>query len=327
MNVKSLFLSGAIALSLGLIAIGCNENPIDDTPGTGTGNLSGADSLQVSSMSATSVGLKWRNRDTGAVTYMVSWKTTSGTMDSSSTTASTNATTVSNLQAGREYTFSVVSMRGTSRATAATINWAGATRAAGSTSLRMYEFASTSPSGLSLSASGGPTNVSLKAANPGLAQLAMFIYPRTSNSVDSLIIGPAYAFTEYGASANFNPAKIDSSTYISGSAYAVASLDAWYMNMSLDKMIQAGSNVNAYKFVPSVLGNSQGFVVRFGAAGSYRYARIVLQKGTNGSIVQGSYPDRYVQMEISLQTTPGLPYAKGSIGQVPPVSVRAQRMR
>ena len=321
MKIKSFLAGGLAALSLALFAAACNENPTDNPPNT-TG-LNGVDSLYATSLSATSVGLKWRNLDTGAVTYSISYQLQSGGTPNT-VTSSVPSVTVSGLQTGQVYTFSVSTVKGSSTSSAATINWASAPR--GASTVKMYEFLSSNPSGLSLTESGAPVAVSMKSTSAGLAQITMFIYG--SGSVpDSVIVGPAYAFPEYGASANFNPSKVDSSTYISGSAYAVPSLSEWYLNTSLDKMIQAGSNVNAYKFTPSVYGNSQGFVVRYGAAGNYHYARIVIMKGSNGSIVQGSGSNRYIEAEVSLQSGSTVPYAKSGISQTYPVSVRAQRMR
>lgn len=319
MNIKSLIISGVAAL--GLFAAACNENPTDNPPNTS--GLNGVDSLYATSLGSGSVGLRWRGLDTGAVTYSISYQlATGGTANT--VTSSTTSTTINGLQDGAAYTFSVSSVKGTSTSSAATINWASAPR--GASTVKLYEFASPNPSGLSLTMPGAPVAVSMKSSVTGLAQITMFIYG--SGSVpDSVIVGPAYAFPEYGASANFDPSKVDSSTYISGSAYAVPSLSEWYLNTALNNMIQAGSNVNAYKFTPSVYGNSQGFVVRYGnTANDYHYARIVIVKGSNGSIVQGSGSSRYIELEVSRQIN-NAPYAKSGISYNYPVSVHAQRMR
>lgn len=327
MNIKNLILGGAFALSLGFMAVGCNEN-VDNPIDPGTGNLNGVTGLEVTSLSATSVGLKWVGGDTAtstaSVNYMVKWTTTSGTVDSASQTVASTSVNIGNLLAGREYTFTVTTMRGTDRSSSAkspSINWAGATRTSGSTTLRMYESSSSSPSGLSLSAAGGPANFSVRTGTEGFVQLAMYV--GTDNTV---IVGPLYGIPEYNSSSSFDAAKVDSSTYISASTFVVPSLDAWYMNMSLDKMISAGSNGSAYEIPAASQGNAQGFVVRFGAAGNYRYARVLLKKGSTG-ILQGTSPNRYVETEISLQSSPNLPYAKGSVGQLPPVGVYAKRLK
>jgi hypothetical protein len=322
MKIKSFIVGGLAALSLGLFAAACNENPTDNPPTTG--GLNGVDSLYATSLSASSVGLRWRGLDTGAVTYSISYQLQSGGTPTT-VTSSTTSTTISGLQTGQVYTFSVSSVRSGSTSSAATINWAAAPR--GASTVKMYEFASANPSGLSLTMSGAPVAVSMKATVPGLAQITMFIYG--SGSVpDSVIVGPAYAFPEYGASANFDPNKVDSSTYISASAYAVPSLSEWYLNTSLNNLIQSLSNTSAYKFTPSVYGNSQGFVVRYGnTASNYHYARIVIVKGSNGSIVQGTSPNRYIEAEVSLQNSSTAPYAKSGISYNYPVTVHAQRMR
>ena len=307
MMFRNLILS--CALALGIVAAGCNENPTTpDAVVTG---------LAASSMSPTSVGLRW-NAYAGASSYNVSW---TGATSGSLTGVTTNTAVASGLNAGATYTFTVtaVDVSGPISASASSITWAGAERhdnvAGGAAKIRMYEKASTFPSGVNLSGGLGPTNVSLVASTPGIAQLAMYLTPDNSGVTPTkIVIGPVYAITEYKVAAASDPNKVDQEVYISGQTTKdLTSLDTWYLSANLESLIDQESNVKAYEFgSPTQTGN--GFIVRTGTAANYHYARVLI-KSVGGSILQGAYPNRYVELEVSYQRNAGVPYAKGTVGR------------
>jgi hypothetical protein len=313
MNVRKLFLSGAFAALMGFVAIGCNENPIAD-PGNGPANL------KASSTSATSVALSW-DALSGATSYRISW-TGSGAAGSGSVDNVTGTTyEAEGLTANAQYTFSVAANTADGLSDASTIVWAGADRfnetSTAGQKIRMYEAESTNPSGLNLFVNSAPRMVSLLPTATGAkAQLAMFIYPRTSGGTpDSIIVGPVYALTEYRVSAGNDFSRMDTNVFISGTTYQASSLDTWYLSQPLNQLIDPTSNVKAYKFTPATT-TGQGFIVRTGTAGNYNYARVVI-KALGNSLVQGSYPNRYVELEVSYQTVANLPYAKPGMRPAP----------
>lgn len=324
MKMKHLLASGTAVLMLGLVAVGCNENP-DGPNNPGTAPTAPTNATAVS-LSATSVSVKWTaSTDTGTITYKVTRAATGSASDTatienlSGTSATFNGLTAS------EYTFTIVAVRSGSASTSISVKWAPAARF-NSTTLKLYEKKSASPSGFSIDAeTGGPQPVSLAVSKPGKAQLAIFVLDSTSNNTNTLLIGPAYAFPEYAASGNFNPAKVDSSTYISPTDFVVSSLDTWYSASPIDAVITSSSTTNtaAYTLTGNNLNASRGFFVRTGLAGNYHYARVFV-KATGGKIVQGTYPDRYIEVEVSYQNTPNLPYAKAGVPAA--AGVRAMRL-
>jgi hypothetical protein len=91
----------------------------------------------------------------------------------------------------------------------------------------------------------------------------------------------------------------------------VQSLSSWYLAKPLNELIAADGNIRAFTLTGTQAQSSTGFgfVVRHGASGNYHYARVVVLGGSGG-ILKGTSPNRYVDMEISYQDTPNLPFAK-----------------
>lgn len=322
MNIRTLFLGGAAALLFSIGVNGCNENP------AGTNNTAPAPptGLMANSASSSSVNLKWTAAaDTGITGYTVSYKgADSGSMDVAGT-----STLVTNLKAGA-YQFSVVSKRGTLVSTAATVTWAGAGRATtdpvASTTLRMYEFSSPKESAMQIyNLTTGLLDAQRKSfsasKNPNLktCQLAVFI------SNDTLEIGPAYAFD--GTYQNANQA--DNTVFISDSIYySTGSLDGLFTPKSLDNYVtKANGNTLGYTINATNTASAPGavFFLRTGTAPNYHYAKVLVKRGSNNSLIQqeNTTDKRFVEIEVSYQNTPGVPYAKMVPGATAPVSFGA----
>lgn len=323
MKIRHLLASGTAVLMLGLLAVGCNENP--DGPTNPATAPTAPTNAQAVSLSATSVSVKWAaSTDTGTITYRVRKASTSGADTSTLDNLTGTSATFNGLTAA-EYTFTIVAVRGGEASSSISVKWAPAERYATAT-LRLYEKRSSNPSGFSIDAEpGGPQSVSLAASRPGKAQLAVYILDSTSNTTSEVIVGPVYSFPEYAVSGSLNLAKIDTAVYISPTDFVVSSLDTWYSKDPIDAVITATSttNTSAYSLTGGNLNASRGFFVRTGLAGNYHYARVFI-KATGGKVVQGSFPDRYIEVEISYQNTPNLPYAKAGVPA--PAGVRAMRL-
>jgi hypothetical protein len=239
----------------------------------------------------------------------VSWKAADGSTDSNSTSGlSTVSYTVNNLTAGKAYTFSVYAVRGGAASTASSIEWSGALRYPNaSTTLRMYESNSNLGSGLTLDPSlGGPLNVKVGTSNPNPERVQLAIYTKNADP-NVFSIGAANAFDEYkqGAANAF-----DQNTYISTSSYPALSLSDWYSAASIAGAIPTDGNVRAFDLPNAQTGQmGQGFYVRTGTTANYHYARVFV-KNNGGKLLQGTAPDRYVELEISYQQTANIPYAK-----------------
>jgi hypothetical protein len=323
MNLNKFMKTGALVAMMALGVVGCNENPVDD-PGTVT-NVS---NLEANALSSTSVGLRWSASSTAGATYMVSYRkvgasdTASSASAGAGITVSGNTAVVTGLTAGA-YTFYVHTQSGTTMSTGASITWAPATRyqndaASPATTLRMYEFASTSGSGLILDpAKGGPRNASVaQSSGDPAGSIALAIFTNTPTPAGTFDIGPAYAFVGFR-----NADKFDSSAYISNSGYSVNSLDELYLKQSLDTYINSGiadpGNVKAFNLpATSTDGKGVAFLMRVGHTGvgtGMHYARILVKADASGKLLRGTAPNRYVEVEISYQSVAGIPYAKGVV--------------
>jgi hypothetical protein len=308
MKFRNLILAGVMAAMFGIAASGCNENPT-------TASLGNPTYVEASSTSQTSVALRW-DPVSGASSYMVMWKASgtgaSATDSGSASGVTANTYNVTGLTANMQYTFTVMAVSGTDMSTGQTINWAGAQHYTNdaltpATTIRIYEKLSTFGSAIQID--GGPKNVSIQVDKPGLAQLAFYV------SNDTILIGPAYAITEYKAAANNNFSKIDSSVHVSDSLYSVATLDSWYtrrpLNQFIDQFSGTPGNIIAYVLRTTQTG-PLGFYVRTGPAAQYHYARVLITAGANGLIMQGSGSNRFIEAQISYQNGVNLPYAKTS---------------
>ncbi|HVK37517.1 MAG TPA: fibronectin type III domain-containing protein [Candidatus Kapabacteria bacterium] len=269
--------------------------------------------LTASSLDASSVSVRWDlpSGGTAPTGYRVAWQALVGGASGSLDTDLESAT-VSGLAPG-VYTFSVSSLLGSQVSDPVSIAWAPARRItdlpASGQKIRIYEQASTNHSALSIDAEpGGPRTVSTSPGTPGRGQLAVFIEP-VAGGDERIILGPLWAITEYDVSAGRDLTKVDPEVYISSTTFEAFSLDEWYLAAPLDQLILPGGNSAAFIFASRGIGISQGFVVRTGVAGSYHYVR-VLAKMVAGSLLQGTSPDRFVELELSYQDVANIPFAK-----------------
>jgi hypothetical protein len=328
MKLRNLALSGALVAVWALGAVGCNENPVDD-PGT----VAAPSNVQAVSLGDPGdVGLMWTASSETGVTYTVSWQSSSSADAGSKPSITGTTTTIDNLKA-EEYTFSVKAVKGSAESTVATVKWAPATRyttePGSSTTLRMYEFASSNGSGLIIDpAKGGPKNASVAQSSStpaGSVQLAIYTQVEGNTAVqmaDSFDIGPAFAFVEFR-----NADKFDNTAYISNKTFTPTSLDTWYSSSSIETLIDTDGNEAYFRLPNRVAGTTtgQGFFVRTGTAGNYHYARVFIKPDANGNFLRGSGNDQYIEVEVSYQPTAGLPYAKTAPGVAPtPTGLKAR---
>ncbi len=305
MKIANFLLSGLLVASMGFMATGCNENPTEPGDNNNPGAPLAPKNVQVTSLGAASVGLKWEApADTGTITYRVKWVPETGSDSGSVDVATTSTSISSGLAINKAYTFSVYSVRSNVMSSAISIKWAGAQRYGQTESIRIYETASDNGSGLTLDPPNGPRNVKVGASNtvPNSVQLAIYTKASDPNNFE---IGPAYAFTEYQ-----NADKFDQRVYVSTLSYPAQDLNSWYAVEDISQHIPTDGNIRAFTFPVAETGTTgQGFYVRTGDVGTYHYARVFVKK-SGGKLLQGTTPNRYIELEISYQQSPGLPYAK-----------------
>jgi hypothetical protein len=326
MKLNKYLMTGALVALMGIGVVGCNEND----PVGGDTTVTNVSALEANSMSSTSVALRWTASTTTGATYRVVYGQVDaagvslGAMDTLTGVSSTSVTVtgLTQVATGGAYKFTVQTVSGTSVSTGASIMWAPAERKTKdaltpSVNLRMYEFASTSGSGLVLDpAKGGPKNVRVRLGGPDPASVALAIFNKVADNparyTDSFDIGPAYAMVGFANADNF-----DTTAYISVKGYDVNSLDELYLPLSLDNYITAGGatagNISAFT-LPNTKSDGKGvaFLMRVGNGSARHYLR-VLVKNVGGKLLQGSGSDRYVEVELSYQAAANVPYAKGVV--------------
>ncbi|KXK57399.1 MAG: fibronectin type III domain-containing protein [Chlorobi bacterium] len=318
MKLKSFLIGSALLATL--VVGGCNENdnPVDPTPDPVAPKA--VTNLVAVSLDKSTVGLRWNSPvDTALTGYEVSWKSLDG-IDSASITSNDTTETIPNLREGKIYTFTVRTKRGTTLSAAVTRQWAGAQRfsndaANPAMTIKLYEKASSNGSGLTLDPSlGGPKNVSVAKPTSDV-QLGFIVDP-----AGKVVIGAAYSFPEFK-----NVDKFDSNTYVSTQSWVATGLNDWFITQSLDTYIpNDDGNLRAFTFEATVSGaTGQGFVVRTGGKDNYHYARVFVNN-VGGKLLQGTAPNRYVELTISYQNTPNVPFAKR--GAESPVGVYSRRL-
>jgi hypothetical protein len=285
--------------------------------------------LAAASRGPGSIALRWVRPNVSGITgFRLHWSRSSGGPADSLTLDMTASAVIENLAPGEPYRLSVSTLAGCTSSEPRTIEWATAARfttdATLPVSIRMYENTSSKGSGLVLDPDkGGPRNVSVGASNPALENVQLAIFAnQPSAPPDGFLIGPAYAFPGYR-----NVDRFDSTVYISESTYRASTFNDWYMGVPLDQTIARDGNVRAYgipNVIPELFG--QGFVVRLrGGDGQTHYARVFI-RNIGGAMLQGTAPDRYVELEISYQRTPNLPFAKPSGRSPSPPGVMARKL-
>jgi hypothetical protein len=265
--------------------------------------------LFATSLSSTSVRIQWVAPETAKYTlyaaYVVKVYDEAMVQVGSSVTIdkATNLYDVSGLIEGTEYTFKVYGKyaTGVEGATAAEVVWSPATRfdQLAGTTIRVYETASSKGSGLDLY-DATTQKPQILTVNSG-SMWNLGLDTRTSNKV---FFGPARSIdynytgtpvlTEIGQDILFYTNSLNET------------LDSIPMNSGVDysaELIDMNSlNLNGK--------NAVVFLVRTEAtSGDWNYAKVMVKK-TGGNWLQGTAPDRYLEIEISFQKIINVPYAR-----------------
>jgi uncharacterized lipoprotein NlpE involved in copper resistance len=288
--MKKLNISSALLaiLVLGFITFGCNENeddPINPDPEA----PNKVTDLMATSGSSTSVLLKWTTPSTSATSELASYELTVTPGGSTVTIAKNlNTYTVTGLTEGTTYTFAVKS-KGTNGALsgATTVSWAPASR---SGVIRMYGSAASEGSGVDLNGSSNPLTI----ANGGSWDLCF-------DDKDPLAPGigspgqSGYVNNEY----KFPNGQVAKKTYVSTLRWTgVANLDQIFES----EMLNAGTEEQL-----QVINTNQPFAF-IAKTEEGNYAKVmVLAEG--GQVIHGSGSNKYIEIVVSYQSTPNVPYA------------------
>jgi len=287
---------------LALVVVSCNtnDNPID--PGTEPGRPT---ALAAQSRSATSVALKWDAPASGVTPsgYRLKYNVTGNATSDSLTVsgASTTTAVVTGLTEGTTYEFTVSALNGsTSGLATSSLAWAPARRTG---NLRLYSNRSVNGSGLVIF-DGVPRQAPI-----GLGQLWDLAFDDKFDASRPVIASPgqtAYVNSEVKFT-NGQTAKI---VFLGRQYPGVNSLDDIWETEDLNDAVIDSLRENAYDL--SSAGGTGGLAFVFASknnvTGKFNYGKVLVHR-TNGTFVQGSGDEKYIEVEVSYQTAADVPYA------------------
>ena len=265
------------------------EDPVETKPAAPT-------ELAATSLSATEVGLKWNVvADTARKSYVITVVNMDDNSSGDVTIADPNATNVaiSGLVEGTVYSFTVRAVNNTVQSDpSSTIMWSPASRQ--TAQLRLYETSSQQGSGIEL-----PANAGLTIAAGRLWDICL----DTRNESFDIGSPTASSYTTAEDQPKFPNGDVARVTLIGKIWPNTSSLDEVYESVDLtsETLEEALLNFNLQERD----GLPFAFVVK---TENGNFAK-VLVKATGGKLLQGTAPDRYVDLEISYQNGADVPYA------------------
>lgn len=292
MFLKSLWLVALTAATLFMTA--CEDTPTDPelvAPDAPT-------AIMATSKNETTISVKWTKATTGeAATGFVLVIADDGGANAQSLDISNPATTnvdVSGLTEGKVYQMYVYAVNDTAKSSpTATIKWAPAKRY--TTNLRLYETASDQGSGIEF-----PSTAGLTISEGGRWDICL------DSRNESYDIGSPALSSYTDDAGKFPNGQQARATAIGKVWQNVASLDDIYEAVALNDAQNGTIEEKLLNFnTANTNGQQFAFVVKT-AAGNFAK---VLVKANGGKLLQGTAPDRYVDLEISYQSGLNIPYA------------------
>lgn len=307
MFLKSLWLTALTAAALFMVA--CEDTPTE--PELVAPNAPTA--IMATSKNATTISVKWTPATTGeAATGYVLVVAEDGGANPQELTISSASTTIVDvpfLTEGRVYQLYVVAVNDTVRSSASpTIKWAPAQRH--TANLRIYETDSDQGSGIEL-----PSTAGLTIADGQRWDIGLDTRPVDGNA--SYDIGTpsltSYTFPSPGAKNTPIGKKWDN----------VSSLDEVFESVALNDDNNGTFEPKLFNFT-NVDGSGKGFAFVVRTVDGH-YAK-VLVKPSNGKLLQGTAPNRYLDLEVSYQSGAGIPYAIVAPSETSPYSKKSGNM-
>ncbi len=305
MNLKKALPMFLIAL-FAIILAACSDTttgPADDTRTPGK-----PDSAMATTTNDSTIRLKWKasidENDTAFVGYIVKMTGDDGSTAMDTVAKNYNPLQVTGLDAGVIYTFEISSLFKNGNASASTVvSWSPAYRftksADGVSSIKLYETTSDLGSGVDAYDSELEGPKTLTVANGEFWTLGL-----DTRNDNVIIASPSEISYNYPSTPGY--------TEISQNYWDTPSLDVIYDSQALNydegKFSTLSINLND---LTSSLSNNLVLIIRTKESGenNWHYAKVMVKK-VNGEWLQGTAPNRYVEVEISYQTKSNVPYAK-----------------
>jgi hypothetical protein len=295
MNFSRIFSALSCICLMGLTLASCTD------PGTGGGGggtttvvvPDAVSNLQATSVDDATVRLRWAaNTATSVTGYRVTTLSSTGTVIGTATSTSSTVD-IGGLVAGRVYTFRVQTRTKDIVSTERTLNWSPATRIrmASGGAVRVYESLSSFGSGLSFQ---GGVAQNLSIANAVRWDIGLDTRANSAGQITFDIGSPN--MTSYSAFANNGGRR----TIVSNMVYNT--IDS--LNQVFDTQLNVGTIEQLITFTTA----NRGFV--FGCrTQDGNFAKVFVKANAQGVLLQGTAPNRYVEVEISYQPVANVPFA------------------
>lgn len=283
MKLLRLLAASVAALTI-IVLVACDgtTNPITVTV------PNPVDSLKATSVDAATVRLKWNASSTTNINgYRVTILNTVSGATIGTVNVSGTIVDINGLTAGAVYLFRVQTRTADTVSAAKEIRWSPAVRVTTMQGgvIRIYETASGFGSGLRIQ---GGTALNLTVARGSEWDLGI-----NTRSADTLIIA-----TPDAAGYSFTPTrKTKSSTVI------YSNIDS--LSQVFDTQVQMDASGGQYNIPVRTV--TRGFVFAIQTVEG-NFAKIFV-KSTNNALLQGTAPNRYIEVEISYQPVANVPYA------------------
>lgn len=291
---------------VGLLFVGCEDSstntPVKFIPAPPS-------NLMALSLNETAIRIKWTPSPSESNAefkgYRIIAKSGSQTFNPITTAKGETIVDILSLDAGKIYDISVMAYTNDTVSSAITISWAGAKRFRG---IRAYETASVNGSGIRLS-----DGMNLTIANG--TQWDVCLDTRTVGGQDNWAFGSPQASTYTDDNGRFirgaqagQPAKV---TIIFSDSTAQGYIPYFIVADSLEAVFESqvlGTGKKQVQIMLENLQNQARNILCYAKTAEGNFAKIML-KAAGGSVLQGSAPNRYVEIDYSFQAAANVPYA------------------
>jgi Fibronectin type III domain len=282
----------AVALAVtALVVVSCSTT---SDPITSVTVPSAVSSLQATSVNLTTVRIRWTApTTTGLAGYRITVLNGTTQVGLPLVTGTNTIADISGLTAGTVYTFRVQARTSDTVSAAQEIRWSPAARLVNmqGAAIRVYETASGFGSGLKFQ---GGTALNLTVANG--SQWDLGINTRDAGSGNLFLIG--------------SPTRIGYSSITMSSGRETPTADTLYTNVDslnqvFDTQLKRIGGPGNFAIPTSF---NKGFVLAVRTIEG-NHAKVFVKANASGQLLQGTAPDRFIEVEISYQPVANVPYA------------------
>lgn len=325
--MKSICLLATIAVVSSALFIGCEDSGTDTPVAFVPAPPSSPMAL---SLTETSIRLKWTaspsETNSAFVGYRITATSGAQTFNPINVPKGQTIVDIVGLDEGKKYTFTIQAYTADTVSSAISIEWAGARRFR---NIRAFETASANGSGIRLS-----DGANLTIANG--TQWDLCLDTRPVGGQDDWAFGSPQASTYTDDQGRFirgaQAGQLAKATVLFSDSTAQAVTPYTVVADSLEAVFESaalGSGKKVYQIMVEKLQIANRSLICYVRTQEGNFAKVLL-KAVGGSILQGTAPNRYVEVDYSYQTAVNVPYAlvTGAVPSAPPIiKIGSQSLR